>query len=196
MRRFSIGRNQRPGVSLVEVLVAIGITVIIFGILLGMYVSHGRLYLRTQAAVDLQDQLTMAMRAMGADAAVADGIVASRTINGTAYASSSSTVILSLPSIDAQDRPISGKEDYAVLYRDAANSARLLLTVVGDASSVRKSQTRQLSDSVKTCAFRYDSASATLATSVSVGLTLSKTVRTDKIDLVSDSSYVLGNKVP
>lgn len=197
MRPSSTAPDARRGISLVEVLVGIGILVIVFGLLLGMYVSHGRLFARTQASIALQDQMAALMPAIGSLAAVSDGVTASRTINSTAYTSSSTTLILSLPSIDAQAQPIAGSHDYAVFYRDPANAARLLLALAPAAGSVRKATTRQLSDSVKSCFFRYDGAAAVdSASSVSVGITLTQTARNEKITIVSDASYVLGNKVP
>ena len=187
-------RISARGVSLLEALVSIGILALILGVLFGTYVAYGRLFLRTQAQDDLLAQTDLALRDIGGLADVSDGLLAQATINGKSYTSSSTTAVLSVPSIDGSGRPIPSAKDYAAVYRDPSNAARLLLTLQPSASSQRPVENKQLSDSLASVNFRYQSASATASTTLGIGLKLTKTVRNDVVTYVTDQTFTLGNK--
>lgn len=110
------------GTTILELAVSVAIAAIAFSILGAIFIAQGR-YLAIQNAVsDTQYAAFQVVDTFGLYASSATSVVDSQTINGRAYTSGTSTVVLKLPSIDAGGNLIGNTFDYVAfgLYQDDA----------------------------------------------------------------------------
>lgn len=95
----------------------------------------------------------------------ASHVIQSHTFQSTTYTSSSEVLVLEIPSIDSSGNIIPSTYDYAVFYTNGTYAYRLLMT---DAASNRASGTKQLSDTISSLTFSYNSADFALVNTVTV----------------------------
>jgi len=104
-------------------------------------------------------------------------VVASRTVNGTAYVSGADALILQLPSLDASYNVIDGSFDYMVFARDGAASTTIFSDTEPAVGSIRPAAKRSMTTYNQTMIFRYNASDVTKANRVSVYLVNSQTVK-------------------
>ena len=83
----------------------------------------------------------------------ANAVLQTRSFSGTTYTSTTTSLVLELPSIDNSGNVIANARDYVVFYAAGANAYRLLEK---NASSARVAGTKLLSSTLDTLAFSYD----------------------------------------
>ena len=96
-------------------------------------------------------------------------MAASATINSTTYTTNSTTLVLSLPSIDASGNAIASTYDTVVFYTSGGTAYAI---VSADASSDRDSRTKQLATGVTALTFTYDNPTPSSARNVTVDATV------------------------
>ncbi|MDE1919226.1 MAG: type II secretion system protein [Patescibacteria group bacterium] len=97
----------------------------------------------------------------------ADAVLQTHTFSSTTYTSTSTSIVLEIPSIDSSGNVISSTYDYAAFYTSGTNAYRLLQA---NASSKRASGTKLLSSSVKTLTFSYNNTDFTKVSSTTVDI--------------------------
>ena len=122
----------------------------------------------------------------------ADAIVASKVVSGTTYTTSSSTLILELPSINSSGDIISSTYDYAVITLSPSTTVSRILSA--NASSARISGTKKLSDLVNSITFSYDSATPSLSKKISIDIVTQTQVKQEIVQAHLTQQVYLRNK--
>ncbi len=177
-----------------EAIVYLAIASIVMLIITQIFISQTQVYDRETGQADIELYAKSALNALTSNSISALEVTDTHTFGGTSYASSSSTLILTLPSIDANQTMIANKSDYVVFYLSAANPAMLYMKIDADVSSSRKSTTKLLASFVEGLNFRYNVAIPTDATKVEVALNLSKVVRGVTHTTQASTAIFLKNK--
>jgi len=178
MHKIFIGQfnlNKKSwGFTLIEILVAIGIAGILLSALIWLFIAYNNYlnYLQTsmdvpQSAESVIDTATRAIRE-------SDQILSSRSFSGTNYTSNANSLVLRLPSVDSSRNILAGKYDYIVFYKSGTEVYSL---TEADASSVRVSSLKKLSDTAESLIFTYDNADVTIAQKVDINIQNSKQVK-------------------
>jgi len=166
--------NANRGFTLIEALIVIFISTLLLLGFLTLYDWHSKTYNFQQATVRVSESGRFAMQAMNTYISQSYRVLASMTINGAAYTSSSTTVVLQIPAIDSNNNVLAGKWDYAAFY---GSGSKFFQDVQVDPSSVRLGEKKILSDSLASISFTYDNADFALAESVAVDLLTQVVVR-------------------
>ena len=130
---------------------------------------------------------TMFAKHLGETGGAAVVVSPAKTIGGTPYASTSSTVIFKLPGLDASGDIINGVYDYVVFYRDAD---ALFMETDADALSQRKDIKQKVAGEVDNIIFKYDTASPANASLINGYLYLKSGTAEDEVSV----SVYLRNK--
>lgn len=174
MKKSLLTYRQKPGFSLVE-------TVIVVGLVAGLMLAIIELFINFNTSYDLQNANINNSYSAAAFlneteelSLQADSVVASRTINSTTYTSGTSTLVLELPSIDSSGDIISNAHDYAVMYVASSSVYRVLQA---DAASVRHSGTKLFSDVVNSLTFTYNNVSPASTTKIAIDIITQKQIK-------------------
>ena len=140
------------GLTLIEVLIAMGIATVVGALLVVVMVNSAGLFYTESSKVSqglgINDALSKIRSSIRQSKSVADSF----TSDGTTYTPSSYQIVLKIPSIDTQGNIISNFFDYVVVLKE---QTKLLYKLFPDAQSSRKSQDQILSTSLNTLDFRY-----------------------------------------
>ena len=187
-------KNGHKGFSLIETVVIVTILGIMMSIISVMQISHQRIFRRLQSDSVNQSQRAVIVNEFGSVMRNARAVISSRTFGADSYATSSNTVIVSLPGLDAQGEAIPALNDYAVFRRDAAESRKFIMEIEPDPSSFRPARTRTLADGVEAIDIRYDHPDPTMADLVTLSVDLSRPGRPAAEFTHIEFSHVLGNR--
>jgi prepilin-type N-terminal cleavage/methylation domain-containing protein len=137
--------NRPHGLTLIEMLIVVAISAIILVALLSLYMAGQKYFFNENAKADTIEDSRYPMTWISRDIREAFQVVASHG----AYATTSSSVVLELPSIDpATGGLLAGNLDYIIYRRNPTESGKLERIIDASASSRRQSGTRVLADNV------------------------------------------------
>ncbi len=143
---------KERGLTLVEVLVAMGLAAVVGTLLLSVMINSAGLFYKEssklQEGLNINDTLAKVRQSIKQSS----GVSATYTSSGTTYTSSSTQIVLKIPAIDALGNIISSTFDYLVFFQD---STKLRYKLFPDAQSSRKSQDQIFSTSVDSLTFKY-----------------------------------------
>ena len=162
------------GMTLVEVLVAMAISGILLAALANLFGSFIALYACQNAFRNTAGASGAVLHGIGAAALPADQILSIHDFAGTSYGSDAGTLVLELPSVDANGALVSEQYDYVAFYRSGTSAYR---TVAASAGSARHSGTTKLGDTIVSLIFSYDDPDVTKAKIVTVDVVASTTER-------------------
>ncbi len=166
---MTLGRlNKQNGFTLFEMIIVIFLMAVLLLGLLNMFDWQQKVYNLEQAEIAATGSARNAMNALTFGLAQGSAIVASRNIGGTDYSTSSSTVIVQVPSYDSSGNLISGSSDYIVYTADGVSLYQIIDPAVG---SDRPASTKLLTGSLETFSLTYNNPSPTAASQVSINLT-------------------------
>lgn len=172
---------MRPrGLTLIETAVVISIFAVASIVIGSIYIGHSKLYTTENSIADIKSQKNIFIKEFKGAAESSTNIIASYTFGSTARASSSSTAIFQLPSIDTSGNIVPNKFDYEVFYREGN---KIFAEVSADAASQRKNLKRQLADMAQNLNFQYNSALPQNATVVTPLLYLVNGDTSEKIGI-------------
>ena len=192
-------RRRRPGLSLVELQVAIAISAGIALLVGGVYFAYTKLFNEEKVRVHVASQNRIAIDEITNQIRESPGISTNCTICGTQTTSSSTVLILKLWPIDANGEvfePTSGQFDYIVYRLDnPTNGTKLLKEIFPNGiDTSRIASSKILSTDVKTIQFTYDNADLSLASEVTLDLTNEAKSFTRTHSISHTSNAVLRNK--
>lgn len=164
--------------TLVETMVVIAISTMVFIALVSILMHYGRTLETQSATIDVNVSANRVVNTIAPLVLQANAVATSYTLSGTTYTTSSTTLVLELPSIDASGAIISGAYDYAIFY---ASSSQAYERIVVSASSNRAAATKTLGTAIKSLSFTYDSVDVTSATSVTVDVRTEKVTRQETV---------------
>lgn len=186
-------RSSSRGVGLMEAVVTIGIMTMVLVMVADVFAVNNNLVALSLGRADNDNGAVLALKRLGELARGAGGVVSSQTINGTAYVSSSTVLVLKLPTIDPSNNIISGSYDYIAFYRDSTDATKIYTDLAPAAGSVRVSGKKLLTAYNQTLAFSYNNAAISQATRVSVFIVNQQTVRLKMLTTRAWTSIFLRN---
>ncbi|MDQ3018889.1 MAG: prepilin-type N-terminal cleavage/methylation domain-containing protein [bacterium] len=165
---------KQQGFTLIEVVIVTFLFSILLLGLMSLYDWHQKVYMLEQAEVQATGSVRSAMNNMSRYIAQGREIDSSRTINGTTYNTSSSSIIVEIPSLSASGDVVNGGFDYVVYYLSGTNLYQVIETGSG---SVRIGGTKQLSSAMESLTFTYNNADPTIASQVIIDMQARATAR-------------------
>lgn len=196
-------KNKIRGVSLIELVTAIGLIGLVSVMVISVYVTHFRLFSNQSQSIDLANENRLALDEMAIQIKEAQAIV-STCAACSGYTTGVTTVVLQLWPLDASGNPTDpggSNYDYVVYKRDDLQNTKLVKITYSAAISSRKSGTDVLSNDVSNLAFAYKdnagtdmSATPTLASEVTVSLTNTNTNLGKTNTITQSTEAVLRNK--
>lgn len=174
------------GLTLVEVIIAMGLSVIVGGLLLTIIVNSTGLFLKQSSTVEQGLAVNEALSAIRSNIREAQSIAPTYQ----SFTSSSTQLILRLASVDGSGNLIADTFDYFVFFKDQAS---LKFISFPDPLSSRYTQDQLLLQGVDSVEFKYlDSSnppqevSPALASKVKIAVFLKETVATSEANLRND----------
>lgn len=181
---------KQSGMTLIEVLVAMFISVIVGGLLLVIMTNSAGLFTKQSSKVEEGLDVDDALMIIRKDIKQAGFIAASYTNGPTTYISGTTQLVLKIPSLDNSGNVISETYDYFVYFQ---NNKLLSYKVFPDLLSQRKSVDRILATGVKTIIFQYydknippNEVTPVSAINVKATLVLDQTIATAEASLRND----------
>lgn len=189
---------KQAGLTLIEILISIAISVVVGGLLVVIIVNSANLFFHESSklteGLNTNDALSKVRETIKQSIAVA----ASYSTGGTTYTSSAQQAVFKLASVDSSNNIILNTFDYAVFY---INGNLLRYKVYPEVQSARSSQNQVLSTLAESINFEYLNSATppqlvtpTSATKVRMTLTLKekhgisfeKKIATTEADLRND----------
>ena len=181
------------GTTLLELIVTIAIAALSFMILGAVFLAQARYLAIVNAASDTQYDAFQVMDTFGLYADAAQAVVSSQTINGRAYASGTSTIVLKLPSIDSSGTIISGSYDYVAFGLFQSDPTKFMFDIQPAAGSSRLSGQFIKAQLVDKLIFRYNAVDPTAATAIELYVRTTEDARGQTITTPLGKIYYLGS---
>lgn len=140
------------GLTLIEVLIAMGISIAVTGLLVVIMISSAGLFSRQSTNLQQGLNINDALMNVRQNIKQAKAVESSFVDGTTTYTSSPETLILKIPSIDTSGSIISNTFDRAVFFKDAN---KLRWKMITDPLSSRKSQDQIFSTSLDSLKFQF-----------------------------------------
>ncbi len=160
-----------------ETMVVVAIMSLLLLIITQIFALNYRILEQQSARSDNETGAILAARAISQATRGADSVLASYTIGGTLYTSSSTVLVVKMPAINASGNVIENAFDYTAFYRDPLKNTFIKAATQADANSIRRSGTRLMTAYNQTLIFRYNEPDITKANRVSMYLVNSQTKR-------------------
>lgn len=156
------------GYTLVETVVTIGIMIAALAAITTLYLTFYNMYFHEQAMVETTGSAGRTMTKLELAILPADQVVASYTTGGQTYISTTTSLVLSVPSVDASGNIVAGAKDYFVF---ATSSSTLYQRVFPNAASTRSAGTTTLSTSIKVFRLSYNATPIASSTGITATTT-------------------------
>lgn len=140
------------GLTFVELLITMGIFCVVGFLLLVIVVNSLGVFYKQSTKVSGGININDALSSVRGNIKESTGVVESYTIGATTYTSSPTTLVFTIPSIDASNNIISNTYDYFVFY---LSGNILKFKTFPNALSVRKSQDQIFSTNVNNLNIKY-----------------------------------------
>jgi prepilin-type N-terminal cleavage/methylation domain-containing protein len=186
-------RDQR-GVTLMETLVVITVMTVLLLIVTEVFILNYDVYLKQTGRIEADTGTVFAARSISEQARGATQVMASRTIDGTLYTTSDTTLVLELPSIEQDGDVLIATYDYIAFARDPGDATRVITATDAASGSSRFDGTKLLTAFNDTMTFRYNDPVPADATRVSVLLINETTVRESTFRSQAWTSVFLRNR--
>lgn len=165
------------GATLIEAMLSIFIIGILVAALAAALVATSRALNTESLRRDVAANAALGIEIMRRTAANATAIVSSQAINGTTYQSSSSTLVLALPSLNAAGDLIASSTDYVAFARSPSDRTKLRRDLQAAPGSARPSRTDTIASLIDTLVFYYHATSAAAAGRLEAVVIASSTTR-------------------
>ncbi|MCX6786962.1 MAG: type II secretion system protein [Candidatus Kaiserbacteria bacterium] len=151
--------------TLIETIIVIALSVCMMIALGSLLYSFNSISGFQQASLQSSGSASIIMREVESLTFPADAVLQTHQFLNASYTSSSTALVLEIPSVNSSGNVISNTYDYAAFYIVGTNAYRLL---EANALSKRSSGTKQLSSTVYTLTFAYDNVDFTKANIVTI----------------------------
>jgi hypothetical protein len=169
-------RGSRPALSLIESLIAIFITGLIFAVVANIFVASNSFNKSEEDRVVVGEQTARLFSVVDQTLRQGKAILASATVNGTLYTTDDDTMVFTIPTL-LNDGSLSGSEvDTAAIALDTTQSGntKLWLSLDPHANSDRAVIDRSQVERVKDFYIRYNTSSPANATAASLTVTVER----------------------
>lgn len=152
MHRKKERHSTQKGISLIEVLIGVVLSSLIMLALLSLYIAGQKYFFNQGAKADTIQDSSYPSEWISRDIRGAIQAVSSYG----SYTTSSTMLILEVPSIDGAENIIAGSTDY-IIYRENPGNPNLFERIIdaADGVSSRSDGTRILADDLNSILFRY-----------------------------------------
>ncbi|KKW22811.1 MAG: hypothetical protein UY67_C0035G0016 [Candidatus Kaiserbacteria bacterium GW2011_GWA2_52_12] len=159
---------------MIEVLTVVFIFSLIMLAIFTLYINYQNLLGTQEALIDTAGSASASITDIQNSVLQADHVVASYSFSGTDHTSTTTSLVLELPSRTSDGDIVAGSYDYIAYY---ASSTTLYRTVEAAVGSSRQSGTRSFSHTLNMLAFTYDSSSFASVSKITVDITTEKVVK-------------------
>lgn len=166
--------RARSGFTLIETVIVVALSasmMLAFGLLI---YNFNTMSAYNQASTQSSGSANALMRDIESLTLPADAVLQMHIFSGSTYTSSSTVLILEVPSIDSSGNVIANTYDYARFYVVGTNAYRRL---EADPLSSRVSGTKQLSSTIYALTFTYNDPDFTEVSAVTVDIQTRATVK-------------------
>lgn len=162
--------------TLIETVIVIALSITMM-IALGLLIfTFNKISSYEQASSASSGSASAVMREIESLVVPAHAVLQTHTFSGSTRTSSSTALVLEVPSYDSSGNVIANTYDYAAFYVTGTNAYRLL---EANASSKRVSGTKQLSSTVSALTFTYSSSDFTKVSTTTVDVRTQAQVKQD-----------------
>jgi competence protein ComGC len=186
--------KEYQGVSLLETIVVIGISVVLFFIITNIFINFNRLFQIQSATTDVEMNNYLALNRLQKIIKESDQILASKIINSTTYSTSNNTLVLEAPSIDSGGNIIPGSYDFFSIHRDSLDQSKLILSAAVSAGSSRRASDTIISAFVDKLIFSYNDIDLNKANLITIYLANSRSANGAKQTTASSTAIGLRNQ--
>ena len=158
---------MKNGFSLIETLILLAVSVAALIALVNVFFIFNSLYGYEQAFLKTAGSAGTAMNALQSSILQADAVLASSTFSGTTYTSTTTSIVLELPAIDASGNLILGAKDRVAFF---ASSTKLYRLTAAAGGSARVSGTTTLTSALQSISFTYSASDVAQSASTTVDL--------------------------
>lgn len=181
--------------TLLELAVTMAVGSIIFLILGAIFLAQAQFFAIQNAIAETQVNAFRALDTTGSFVGSAKSVVSSQIINGTTYSTTTTLVVLQLPSIDASGNIISTTYDYVALGKDpATNTSQFMFDIQSGAGSSRLNGKFVKALLVDKVIFRYNTVVPANATTIDLYIRMSENARGRTITAPLGKIYYLGSQ--
>lgn len=164
--------QRRKGISLIETLLAMSISVLLLILISDLFIQTRHTYRLQNNTAQLDTGSEAILSRM--NTVIRQGVSIEQTAGG--YTASSTAIIVKLATVNPAGTILPATYDYIIYQRSPNNSTELQEITVADTNSRRTSQTRTITTHLKTLAFNYSDANGTTLASTAVSTTKKVTV--------------------
>lgn len=168
--------RSKKGFSIVETVVVVAVTAFLGLAVAEMTISLSRFTQREGNLSETQRHALLGLEPIRTAALASDGIVASRTILGTAYTTGNAAIVLSVPTINAAGDVVANSTDYIAFARDAVDATKLIRATEAAAGSRLVTRVDTIIPLVNSLNFRYATSTPTAANSFEVSVETEQTI--------------------
>ncbi len=143
---------REKGMTLVEIIITMGISVVVGGLLTVIMVNSAGLYYKQSSKMTEGLNINDTLSKVRATIKESSSVATSFTSGATIYTSGPTQLVLKVPSLDASNNIIFQTFDYHIFFLD---SGKLRFKIYPDSLSSRKSADQIFSTLVDTLSFKY-----------------------------------------
>lgn len=183
--------SHERGFTLLETIFVAALSAVMMGAVSMLIYNFNTTASYQKAVIQSSGSAGALLRDIGSLIVPANAILQTHTFSSATYASSPTTLVLEIPSIDNLGNVIANTYDYAVVYTTGTDAYR---TLEANALSSRTSGTKKLSSTILALTFSYDSADVTLARSVTADVQVQAALKTGLISAHQREQFSLRNR--
>ena len=191
-------RQRRPGLTLIELLIAFSIIGLVSILVAAVYFAHSRLFSTQNTSIDVASQNRLALDEMVNQIREGQAVVATCALCPPDSTSDNTVVILQIWPIDSSGEPFepTGSDyDFIIYKRDASDNTKLVKKIIPGAGSFRQAIEKIIATDISDLTFNYDDDANPSSTSqVMINLTTSANSGGKTITSSQTSKAVLRNK--
>jgi Tfp pilus assembly protein PilW len=185
--------NVPRGITLLELAVSVAIGSVVFMILGAIFIAQGRYFAIEDAIAETQYNGFQALDVTGLFASSAKRVMSSQVVRGTNYSSTSTLVVLELPSIDAAGALVNNSFDYVAIGQDPADASKFMYDLDAATGTARTDGKFVKALLVDTVIFRYNAVVPAGATAIELYVRAAKDARGRTIRTPLGKIYFLGS---
>lgn len=151
--------------TLVETVIVVTVSAIMFTAISVLIYNLNKTSEYQQTVLQSSGSAGMLVKEVEALTLPADAVLQTHTFSGTVRTSTSTTLVLEIPSIDSSGNIVPNAHDYAAFYTTGTDAYRVLEANI---SSQRVSGTKKLSSTVNSLTFSYNNTDFTQVDTITV----------------------------
>ncbi|NQU83981.1 MAG: prepilin-type N-terminal cleavage/methylation domain-containing protein [Parcubacteria group bacterium] len=150
--------TKQKGFTILEMTIVVLISSIALFIVSTLFIAQLQLYRSESLFSEVREQNLLTQNIITRTIEESFNVVVNATINSEDYDSDADTIILQLPSIDADQNTIAGSYDYMAFERDGTDPTKIISNTEIDLASTRPAGKKTITQFVNSLNFGYNDA--------------------------------------